>query len=153
MLTRSFLNTPFAALAEMDRLFESMAAGCPPFAGAALRPRGALLYPALNVYEDDANLYAEAELPGLALSDIDVSVTGDELTIRGKRQISLPEGAASLRRERPAGEFERTISLPVEIDVDRVEASLTNGVLLITLPKARSAQPRKVEVRAPIRPS
>lgn len=151
MLTRSFLNAPFSALAEMDRLFESMASVRPSFAGAA--PRAAIVYPALNVYEDEANLYAEAELPGLALSDIDVSVTGEDLTIRGRRQIALPEGAASLRRERPAGEFERTISLPVDIDVDRVEASLTNGVLLITLPKARSAQPRKVEVRTPAQPS
>lgn len=147
MLTRSIFDSPLATFAEMDRLFDTMVGGAPlpmPVAGA----RSRMLFPALNIYEDEANVYAEAELPGFSLGDLDVSIAGDELTIRGKRQLNLPEGATSLRRERLAGEFERTIALPVEIDVERVEATLANGVLLITLPKSRSAQARKIEVRA-----
>lgn len=147
MLTRSIFDSPLATFAEMDRLFDTMVGGAPlPMPAAGARSR--VLFPALNIYEDEANVYAEAELPGYALADLDVSFAGDELTIRGKRQLNLPEGATSLRRERLAGEFERTIRLPVEIDVERVEATLANGVLLITLPKSRSAQARKIEVRA-----
>ncbi len=147
MLTRSVFESPLATFAEMDRLFDSMV-GNGPFPMLAAGARSRVLFPALNIYEDEANVYAEAELPGFSLSDLDVSIAGDELTIRGRRQLSLPEGATSLRRERLAGEFERTITLPVEIDVEHVEATLTNGVLLITLPKSRSAQARKIEVRA-----
>ncbi len=148
MLTRSlFTARPLAALSEMDRLFDSMVSvGAPYWVGGSASP-ARLTFPALNVYEDESNVYAEAELPGLTLADLDVSIAGNELTIRGTRQINLPEGATPLRRERLVGEFERTVELPVDIDPEQVEASLTNGVLLVTLPKAKSAQARKIQVR------
>lgn len=148
MLNRSFFSaSPVGALAEMDRLFDSMVGARSPFWVGGNAPRTRINYPALNVYEDEANVYAEAELPGLKFEDLDVSMTGSELTIRGKRQINLPEGATSLRRERLVGDFERTIELPLDIDVDNVQATLNSGVLLITMPKARSAQPRKIQIR------
>jgi HSP20 family protein len=148
MLTRSFFTaTPVGALAEMDRLFDSMASARAPFWAGRNDPRTRIAFPALNVYEDNVNVYAEAELPGLKLEDLDVSIIGNELTIKGKRQINVGEGVTPLRRERLVGEFERTIELPIDIEVEQVEASLANGVLLITLPKARAAQPRKIQVR------
>ena len=148
MLTRSFFTaTPVGALAEMDRLFDSMTSGRSPLWAGVNDPRTRVAFPALNVYEDDANVYAEAELPGLRLEDLDVSVISNELTIRGKRQINIAEGVTPLRCERLVGEFERTIELPMDIDVERVEASLHNGVLVITLPKAKAAQARKIQVR------
>lgn len=148
MLTRSFFTaTPVGALAEMDRLFDSMTSGRSPLWAGVNDPRTRVAFPALNVYEDDANVYAEAELPGLRLEDLDVSIISNELTIKGKRQINIAEGVTPLRRERLVGEFERTIELPMDIDVERVEASLHNGVLVITLPKAKAAQARKIQVR------
>lgn len=148
MLTRSFFSaSPVGALAEMDRLFDSMVGARAPFWVGGNAGGARINFPALNVYEDEGNVYAEAELPGLKLEDLDVSMTGSELTIRGKRQINVPEGATSLRRERLVGEFERSIELPLDIDVENVSASLTNGVLLITLPKAKTAQPRKIQIR------
>jgi len=148
MLTRSFFTArPLAALSEMDRLFDSMVSvGAPHWVGRSAS-QARLTFPALNVYEDESSVYAEAELPGLALADLDVSISGNELTIRGTRQINLPEGATPLRRERLVGEFERTVELPVDIDAEHVDASLTNGVLLVTLPKAKSVQPRKIQIR------
>lgn len=148
MLTRSlFTARPLAALSEMDRLFDSMVSGAAPYWVRGNAPNARLTFPALNVYEDEGHVYTEAELPGLSLEDVDVSITGNELTIRGKRQINLPEGATALRRERLVGEFERAVELPVDIDSENVEASLTNGVLLVTLPKAKSVQPRKIQIR------
>ena len=148
MLTRSFFTArPLAALSEMDRLFDTMVSGgAPQWIGANAAP-ARLTFPAINVYEDEGHVYTEAELPGMALEDLDVSITGNELTIRGKRQIDLPQGATALRRERLVGAFERTVELPVDIESENVQASLTNGVLLVTLPKARSVQPRKIQIR------
>lgn len=103
--------------------------------------------PAVNVWEDDQSLFVETELPGLSLADIDVTVMGNELTIKGERKETLPENATYHRRERTVGAFARTMSLPVEIDAGRVTATLKDGVLMITLPKAEAAKPRRIEVK------
>ncbi len=105
-------------------------------------------FPPLNVWEDGERLIVEAEAPGLSMSDLAVEIMGNELTIKGRRPAAPErEEAAYHRRERGAGEFGRRIALPVEIDADRVEATMKNGVLTIVLPKAESAKPRKIEVR------
>jgi HSP20 family protein len=103
-------------------------------------------FPALNVWEDGEVLYAEAEVPGMKSEDLDVSVVGSDLTIRGRRGGEAHEGAAYHRQERGTGEFNRVLRLPVEVDAGKVEASLTDGVLLIKLPKAESAKPKKIKV-------
>lgn len=103
--------------------------------------------PALNLWDDGENFHAEAELPGFKIEDIDLAVAGSELQIRGKREIPLRKNWAVHRQERPTGEFSRTITFPAAIDADRVRASLQAGVLTITLPKAPSAKPRKIEVK------
>ena len=105
-------------------------------------------FPALNVWECGDHLYAEAELPGLTSEDIDVSVVGCDLTIRGQRGAPESEGTAHHRRERGTGEFNRVVRLPVEIDAQRVDATLKDGVLLVKLPKAESAKPKKIKVAA-----
>jgi HSP20 family protein len=124
---------------EMDQLFDNLA-GWSPF-GAVLRT-----YPPLNIWEDDQNLYAEAEVPGLTMNDIEVYVVGNELTSKGERKGADQDGYH--RRERGTGSFLRTIPLPVVIDSERVEANLHNGVLNITLPKSEAARPRKIEVKS-----
>lgn len=105
-------------------------------------------FPALNVWEYGDDLYAEAELPGLNIEDIDVSVVGGDLTIHGRRGEEQREGTAHHRRERGAGEFTRVLRLPAEVDAAKVEATLKDGVLLVKLPKAESAKPKKIKVSA-----
>jgi HSP20 family protein len=112
--------------------------------GRAAQPAA---YPALNLWDDGENFYAEAELAGFKIEDIDLTVAGAELQIRGRRESRSKEGWAVHRRERPNGEFARAITLPAEIDADRVEAALKDGVLRVTLPKAPTAKPRKIEVK------
>jgi HSP20 family protein len=105
-------------------------------------------FPAVNVWEDEASFHAEAELPGLKLEDLEILVVGSQLTIKGERRADVPEGATSHRSERTKGPFARVVRLPTDVAADKVEASLKDGVLLITLPKAEAARPRKIKVVA-----
>lgn len=113
--------------------------------GALAAPQAA--YPALNLWDDGESFYAEAELPGFRIEDIDLAVAGCDLRIRGKRETPSAKDRAVHRQERPSGEFSRTIMFPAEIDADRVQAGLKDGVLRILLPKAPTAKPRKIEVK------
>jgi len=104
--------------------------------------------PALNIWEDRDNFFAEAELPGVDEERLEVFTIGDELTIRGKREPLSGKGVTYHRQERGTGEFERVITLPSDVDAEKVEAKLHNGVLTIALPKAETARPHKIEVHA-----
>jgi len=103
-------------------------------------------FPALNVWEEGDALWAEAEVPGMKSEDIDISVVGSDLTIRGRRGVEMREGVAYHRQERGVGEFNRVLRLPFEVNSAKVEATLTDGVLLVKLPKAESAKPKKIKV-------
>ncbi len=104
--------------------------------------------PAMNAWEDGDTLVIEAEMPGVAEKDLDLTVTADTLTLRGKREVSTPENARVHRTERRIGTFARTLSLPAEVDADKVEAKLTNGVLTIRLPKAPRTVARRIAIKA-----
>ena len=110
-------------------------------------PRPEATYPPLNLWDDGESFHAEAELPGFKIEDIELSVAGCEFQICGKRAIQAKEGWTLHRQERADGEFSRTITFPAEIDADKVQAALRDGVLSVTLPKAPSAKPRKIEVK------
>jgi HSP20 family protein len=101
----------------------------------------------VNIWDEGENLHAEAEVPGLKLDDLEILIRGSELTIQGERKGVDQEGVKYHRRERGAGSFCNRVELPVEIDADRVEATLDNGVLTLVMPKASSALPRKIEVK------
>jgi HSP20 family protein len=116
--------------------------------GLANRMLGMRPFPAINVWDEGENLVAEAELPGLAEDALEISVIGSELTIKGERKPVAEEGASYHRRERGTGSFTRVLRLPVEVNADRVTATLRDGVLNIQLPKAESAKPRKIEVQS-----
>ncbi len=107
------------------------------------------LYPPLNIWEDEGAVYVEAELPGMSLDDLEIFVTGhNQLTIRGERKAPEIEGATWHRRERAFGTFSRVITLPVDVDADKVEATFHNGVLRIVLPKTAASRTRKIAVKA-----
>jgi HSP20 family protein len=113
------------------------------------RPALAVSYPPVNRWEDDDFVYAEAELPGLKLPDLEITVTANnQLTVKGKRESAAPEKVEWHRQERGFGSFERTIGLPVSVDGNKVEARLENGVLTIKMAKTPEAKPRKIPVKA-----
>ena len=127
---------------EMDRVFGEVFGPV----GAAWDRLAVGGYPSLNVWEEGDALHAEAELAGVRGEDLDISVVGKQLTIRGRRNAGVAEQATYHRRERAVGEFARTVTLPYEVDAEKVEASLVDGVLKLVLPKAEAAKPRKINV-------
>lgn len=132
---------------EIDRAFDNVFGGFPLRREPGLRAGWGRSYPLVNVWEADDKLYAEAEVPGLKMDDIEILIHGSELTVQGERKGIDQEGIRYHRRERGTGTFCSKVDLPVEIDVDKVEATLENGVLTLTMPKAPSALPRKIEVK------
>ncbi len=117
--------------------------------GAGNRPALADSYPPVNIWGDNDKVYAEAELPGMPLDHLEIYVTeGNQLTIQGeRRQRELDEGVWH-KLERGFGQFSRTITLPVNVDADKVEARFEHGVLFVTLPKSEAAKPRRISVKA-----
>ncbi|NNL76336.1 MAG: Hsp20/alpha crystallin family protein [Desulfobacterales bacterium] len=105
------------------------------------------VFPLINLTEDKDKYYIRAELPGVKGAELDIQVTGKNLAISGERKIaSEEEGARYHRREREAGTFSRMIGLPGEVDTDKVEAKLENGILTIVVSKAEIAKPKQISV-------
>ena len=135
---------------EIDRAFED--AGLGPRGGrsrlAFLPGRGARQYPLVNVYDDGETFTVEALAPGLDADKIDLSVLHNTLTIAGEKlgpQNLAPERIH--RIERAAGRFMRTVQLPAEADPDKVSANYRDGFLVVTVPRAEAARPRKISVQ------
>lgn len=107
--------------------------------------------PALDVAERGDAYVIHAELPGVAPDQVDVSFEQNVLTIRGTKPASFDvAGEGELRMfaaERVHGSFERSVRLPEFVDAEHIDASFTNGLLTVTVPKAQAAQPRKIEIR------
>ena len=115
---------------------------------AASWPTLARAYPAVNVWEDDDNVYVEAEVPGLTQEQLQIFVgEGSLLSIQGERLPCKTPGDVWHRQERGFGKFNRVLQLPAPVDADKVQAKFEHGVLLLTMPKSAAAKPRRITVR------
>jgi HSP20 family protein len=116
--------------------------------GSPGRLRAGYVYPPMNVWETENGYTAACEVPGLEMEDLEVYVTGDQLSVSGNRASSIPEEGATLHRhEREAGRFSRAITLPGPVDSTKTGATLADGVLTIRIPKAEEAKPKRVAVQ------
>jgi HSP20 family protein len=136
------MRDPFAALAAVQRAMDSVTGG--DWLGT--RTAGAGAYPPVNVFNDGEDFVVVAELPGVRKEDLDVQVRGDTLRVKGKKSVAYEEKASVHRRERAAGEFDRTLTLPAQLDVEKVAADYRDGVLTVRLPRADSERPRTVSI-------
>lgn len=103
---------------------------------------------AVDMYETKDNIVVKASVPGVKPEDIDVSVVGDTLTIKGQiKEEEEVEKENYIRRERRYGSFCRTLSLPTAVNVDKASAEFENGVLKLTLPKAEEVKPKTIEIK------
>ena len=128
--------------ADMNRILSGQDA--PRF---ARRARAA--YPPLNVWASADGLVIDAEMPGVDPQDVEISAVGDELSLRGKVNAQEPaEGETVLRRERPAGDFQRTLQLPFRANTGAVKATFKNGILRISIPRSEEEKPRKIAIEA-----
>ena len=107
------------------------------------------VFPALNISENEDNLYLTAELPGIDPKEIDITATADSIILRGERkESSAGEQVNYHQRERDFGTFRRVIDLPTKINTEKINASYKNGILTVTLPKAEEVKPKQIEIKA-----
>ena len=105
--------------------------------------------PPVDVFEQNENLVIRAEIPGVSRDHLDVKIENGVLTIRGERKAGSEVTAANAYRiERVSGTFVRSFKLPTTVDATKVDATYKDGVLEVTVPKAETAKPKKVEIRA-----
>ena len=140
LFDRTWYGSPWRQLREMQRRMDRLF-------GEFLRPL-APAFPPVNVYTNDEGAVITAEVPGVEADDLDVSVSGQTVTIRGERKAEdVGEDARWHRQERRFGSFSRQIEMPFTIDPDSVEASCRDGVLEVRLRRVESEKPRKIPVQ------
>jgi HSP20 family protein len=121
---------------EMNRLFSG---GGYPFQA---------VYPAVNIWMNEEGAVVTAELPGVDVKNIDISVMGDTVTISGKREaVALKEDESDHRKERNGSAFSRTLQLPFKVQVKSIDARYETGILKLCLPRLEAEKPRKIAVK------
>ena len=126
---------------EIDRLFSEFAQG--------MGPNGANIVPNIEISETDKTIEVSAEMPGLERKDVEISIEDDALTIRGEKRVEENKDKNVQHSERAYGVFLRVLQLPPGIDPSSVQATMSNGVLKITIPKPAKPEPKKIEVKEP----
>jgi HSP20 family protein len=134
---------PWREIGQLQHEMNRLLAGARPTSG--LTPRE---YPPANLFVKEHDLVLTLEIPGIDPQSVDLTVTGDSLTIRGERPADQAKPGDNFhRRERPCGKFERTIELPFEVDPNRTEASYVRGTLCIHMCRPESHKPKRVAVK------
>jgi HSP20 family protein len=138
---------PFGELSpfrkEMDRLWDRFL-GQTPFA----RTLTGMWSPSVDISETKDNFVVKAELPGLEAKDVNVSISGDILTIKGEKKAEEEEKDEHYHRiERYSGSFQRVFQLPSGVKADKIEAIFDKGILKVTLPKVEEAKKKEIEVK------
>lgn len=110
-------------------------------------PAARTAWPRLNVFDANASLVVQADVPGMTDDDIKLTLNADSLTLAGERNNKGPEGYSTHRQERGAFKFSRTLTLPCAVDAEQATATVKEGVLTITLPKAAESRPRQIPIR------
>jgi HSP20 family protein len=102
-------------------------------------------FPPINVFQQGDDILAIIELPGIDKSELRIQAKENTIRISGRKAINYPEGSVH-RRERTFGEFDRTLSLPVQLDPDGIKAEYRDGVLALFLPRAERDRPRNIKI-------
>ncbi len=127
---------------ELDEVFGS---ATPWTSGIRSLPPGT--FPAINVGSTEDNVTVYLFAPGIDPTKLDISIQQNLLTVTGQREVLRDENASYYRQERFGGEFRRALSLPEDVDPDRVEASYRDGIVQITVRRRESAKPRQIAIR------
>jgi HSP20 family protein len=136
------MRDPFATLLAVQRAMEDAMRS--DWFGTRTSGRGA--YPPVNVFSEGEDFVVVAELAGVKKENLDVEVKGDTVRIHGKKAVESGEEVSVHRRERTEGQFDRTLSFPVQLDADKASADYRDGVLTLRLPRAASERPRSVTI-------
>lgn len=151
MLTRWYdIDRELAALDEMSRRWERLFGDRWPTDPRAYRRASAVTgsWPRVNLFDTGPALMAVIELPGMNNDNVKVEVHNDVLTLSGERTVQPPEGYRAHRVERGSRTFSRSFGLPTAVDAEKTKATLSNGLLTVTMEKRAEAQPRRITVSA-----
>mgnify|MGYP001029682272 CR=1 FL=1 len=113
-----------------------------------LQNGGRVWRPAVDLFETEDALQLRLDLPGIDRETLDVQLTGDELVVKGERKWDQEDRSTCVHSERPYGQFHRAFRVGVPVQNDAVEATYRDGVLTVHIPKAETAKPRKIAVKA-----
>jgi HSP20 family protein len=136
------LPDPFDALFQFQRALDSFRAS--DWLGTS--PSGSGAFPPLNVFRKGDDVVVITEVPGIGKSDLQVQVKGNTIRISGSKSVRYGERAGVHRRERLAGSFDRAVTVPVEIDADKVRAECRDGILALYLPRAEQDKPKSITI-------
>ena len=143
--SRPTFESPFS---DFDQLRREMLRILDGSVGSTFGEVGSGVFPPINITQDNDNFYLRAEVPGINAKELSISALRNRVSVAGKREIKPEHEHVSYhRRERAEGSFNRSVTLPTEIDADRVDAQYADGVLTVTLPKAEASKPRQIAVR------
>jgi HSP20 family protein len=133
---------PFEALFSLQRALEARSASD----WLQDQTTGQGPFPPINVFQQGNDLLAIVELPGVDKNSLQLEAKENTIRIAGKKAVAYPDGVSVHRRERIAGEFDRTISLPVDLKADGIKAEFRDGILALFLPRSERDKPRTITI-------
>ncbi len=135
-------NDPFEAMFALQRALDARIAS--DWMGRGTAAIGS--FPPTNIFQKGEDLVAILELPGLDKNDLKIEAKENTIRIRGKKTIAYGEQASVHRRERVSGVFDRTLSVPIRIEPDRIKAEYRDGILALFIPRAEADKPRSIKI-------
>lgn len=136
------LFDPFEQLRDFQRALDEFRSSA--WLGSGVSAGGA--YPPINIFRKGDDIVAIVEVPGVRKSDLDIRVERNTLRIAGSKSVEYGDKAAMHRRERSAGRFDRAVTLPINIEADKIKAECRDGILALYLPRAERDKPRAITV-------
>ena len=136
-------SDPFEALLAIQRALDAQKAS--DWMGS--RTTGIGSFPPINIFQHNDDFVAIVELPGVDKNNLEIEAKENTIRISGQKAIKYDEGASIHRRERVWGVFDRTLSVPIQIDPDAVKAEYHDGVLALFIPRAESDKPRTIKIK------
>jgi len=136
-------NDPFEALFAIQRALDSRRAS--DWMGSSTSGIGS--FPPINIFQRGDDFVAIVEVPGVEKDSLEIEAKENTIRISGRKTIKYDEGASMHRRERVSGAFDRTLSVPIQIDPDAITAEFGDGVLSLFIPRAESDKPRTIKIK------
>ena len=136
------LNDPFETLLTLQRALEARNAS--DWIGRGTAAIGS--FPPINIFQRGEDFVAIIELPGIDKNDLEIEAKENTIRVRGKKTIAYGEQASVHRRERISGVFDRTLSVPIQIEPDRIKAEYRDGILALFIPRAEADKPRSIKI-------
>jgi HSP20 family protein len=135
-------SDPFEALLTLQRALDARIAS--EWMGRGTAAIGS--FPPINMFQKGEDLVAVIELPGVDKNDLEIEAKENTVRIRGKKTIAYGEQASVHRRERISGVFDRTLTVPIRIEPDRIKAEYRDGLLALFIPRAEADKPRSIRI-------